>query len=271
MQHTSRTNNQGFTISELLITIMIMTLVLTVFVASLITMINTTAEKKLQLELALRSQSAMERIEQDVRYSFLFLPTIPSGFTDNYGKNNLGTNGVQSWNIAGVPAANNDRVLILKSYATTEPAGLTLRDTVYIKGKTYNCGSQMRYNDQLPYITIYFLRNGDLYRRLLTVGSVDTCRNESQSQRQTCPPENMSGARCQARDEKIASDVSSFSVEYLNANRDPINTIYTSTNPERLIDAETAVVTLEMSRTMSGRAIKNSTVLSITKVNREEK
>ena len=256
-------DQKGFTITELMLVVVVLGIVITGIFTGFIAIYSSSSRDNRQLDLDSTAQLAMGVIERDTRYSVDFKIGISSPFSDPYGPNNSGA----AWDYKGVPASSTSRILILKAYATTQNALSNTREVVYQTG-TFAC-SQKLYNPQLPCTLIYFVRSGTLYRRILTDTTSTVC-NGPQAQKQSCPPE-LSGSWdviCKARDEIIAENVSSFSVDYYSTQ--PLTLIsdaYTSSAPDRLDNADDVNITLTLSKGSSNPVI-SSISLHVAKVNR---
>lgn len=282
MQSMPHSNNSGFTLTELLVTISIMSLILVVFVAGLISMFTVTAREKIVLENNLNMQAGMERLEQDIRYSVEFLPYVKSPFQDPYGQDGRGN----EWSLNGLDNDSSKRVLILKSYSTVGRSFSAKRDLVYINvdpsdPKPQSCSSSNRLlNPKLSYLTIYFIKDGNLYRRLVTDLKTPICNlgkshgtDNKIGQKQTCPPDIPIASRqalCKAQDEIVLRNVSEFNIDYYReGSKNPIDGVYNndSKNPDILFEAESANLSISVSRKFGGKDVTSNMKLKIAKVN----
>jgi len=268
MLPTNRRLSFGVTIIELTVVITILPIIIALFIYAVFASVNASTKSKAQLELDTGVRDAMNVIERDVRYSVAFDKTVPAEYSDPYGPNNSGTNGAEAWNFTGVPAASSDRILILSVPATTQAGVSNAREPVYVDG-SYNCSTERTYNPEHTYITIYFVRGGTLYRRILTDTTTTVC-NGPQNQKQSCPADIYPwNVICEAKDEVIATNVSSFSIDYyVNQVATPISNVYTSSDPDILNTADDAEVTLTLSRQFAGETISGTSTLRIAKVNK---
>jgi hypothetical protein len=199
-----------------------------------------------------------------------FQTGISSPFTDAYGPNDLGSSGAQAWTYKGKSSTN--RVLITQNYATTVNALNTGRQPVFENTAAFNCTTQMSYQPQLVYMTIFFVKNNTLYRRILTDTTTAVCAGNTQQQKQSCPPYIASGsldATCKANDEILATNVTGFSVDYFQIASDGTSTqidpTYASSDPTILTAADYINLTITASANSGGTT--TTMTQRMTKVN----
>src|SRR5690606_29463721 len=108
------------------------------------------------------------------------------------------------------------RVLITRSFSTSTNALDNARQPVFTNTPEFDCATQMYYQPQLTFLSVYFVKNETLYRRVLTDTTTALCHVNAQQQRQSCPPYITSGrhASCQANDEVLLKGVTNFTVAY---------------------------------------------------------
>lgn len=252
MRLTHRTKESGILVIELLLAIIIMSIVLPVFIYFLITTYTESVITSAKTDLFAENSRALRFIEQSVRSGKEFSTGTASPFTDAYGPRNLGIDGSEAWSYKGASAAS--RVLIVKSNAVTSNVLNNLRRPVYKTSPYFSCVSQKEYLPKLEYLSIYFVRDGNLYKRTLTDAVSPLCAGESQAQKQSCPPElsvSSRDASCSASDEILATGVTEFSVSYFqitSENADPIEIdAYSSNDPEVLSVADSISIKLTLS------------------------
>lgn len=273
MRRLSPTNpTAGFTLVELVAALPIIIIVITIFVATLITSLHATTAHKIQLELNNANQYALSTIERDIRYGKEFSSVVPSPFTDPY----LPAAYTNGWTIKGPANAVSGRTLIIKSYATTTNVFNIARKGIYIDEAAYDCSptGTLYLNNLLPYMTIFFVDNGVLYRRLLTDTSTQVCSGQTMHQKQTCPPNiNWISTLCKANDEMIARNVTGLSVEYYAQTDtplpafEPITDAYTSADPALVATAENVNITLTMQKTANSKPVTSQLQLTASMVN----
>jgi len=240
---------RGFTMVEVVIVLVIVGLLFPLF-AFILGMYHDAYYLDDKVKMSAEASQALWYIEDSVRMASTFLTAVPSQYSDPYGPHNLGTSGAEAWSYKGDSVAS--RVLITKNYATTVNALNTGRQPVFENTASFNCTTQMTYQPQLPYVSIYFVRNNTLYFRLAPDKTTALCAGNTQQQKLTCPPYITSGrnAACETNDEVLATNVSNFTVAYYQIVNDGTGTVvqldptYSSTDPTVLASADYAIVTL---------------------------
>lgn len=273
MRHTRffsrRGGESGFTIIELIVVIVILGAVFPLFIALLLNTYSETFRADDKVKMNAQVSQAVWYMEDNVRLASAYLATVPSQFTDVYGPRNAGSSGGEAWSYKGSGATS--RVLITQSYATSANALSSSRQPVFINTPSFNCTTQMYYQPQLTFVTIYFVKDGTLYRRVLTDTSTALCAGNTQQQKESCPPYITSGrdAGCQANDEVLATNVSNFTVKYfqtIQAGSDvPIDPGYSSNDPTILSAADYAEVSITTS--VKDGDVVNTVTQRMAKVN----
>lgn len=275
MQRIRRTkfslgSQKGLTLVELSIVLVIIGLLIPILFVFLVKTYEDVFYLDDKLKTSSQAKQALWFMEDNVRVSKGFLKSVPSPFTDAYGPRDAGSTGNDVWSYKGNTSAS--RVLISSGYSTTTNAFDTGRQPVFIDSPEFNCTTDMHYQPQLTYLSIYFLKDNTLYRRVLTDTTSALCPGNVQQQKQSCPPYIAQGSRhssCQANDEVLLSNVSSFAVQYYQATQDgnsvEIDPTYTSTDPDILASADYVNVTITTS-TMNG-GTTNTYTQRMTKVN----
>lgn len=253
---------------EMMITIGIIALLFPLF-AFILDMYHDSYYLDDRMKMDATSKQALWYMEGEVRTANNFLTAIPSPFTDAYGPHDAGSSGSEAWSYKG--DSSSSRVLIVRNFATTTNALGNGRTAVFENTASFNCTTQMHYQPQLPYITIFYVKNSVLYRRVLTDTTTALCAGNTQQQKQTCPPyiTTSRDATCQANDEVLASQVSSFTVAYYQSSSAgtsvALDPSYTSTDPTILSTADYAIVTL--TSTARNGAVTSTMTQRMTKVN----
>lgn len=262
---------RGFTVVELLIVIVVLGGVFPLLLGLLINTYKDTFFLDDGVKANAQMRQALWYMDDSIRVAGAFRATVPNQFADAYGPHNLGASGGEAWSYKGDSPAS--RVLIVQSYATTVNPLNTGRQPVFIDSSNFNCTTQMYYQPQLTFITIYFVKDKTLYKRILTDTTTPLCSGNTQQQRRTCPAYITSGrhASCQANDETLLTNVGSFSVSYYQNTQDgaavPVDPAYTSNDPDILSAADYALVTLA-THTKSGR-VTGTITQRMTKVNQQ--
>lgn len=262
-------SQKGMTIVEVVVVIVIIGILFPLF-ATIIGLYQSSIQSDDKVKLSGEITQGLRYMDDNVRVANRFMATVPSLYNDNYGPRNTGTSGANAWSYKG--NASNDRVLITQSFATTVNALNTGRQPIFMNTPAFNCTTQMYYQPQLNFVTIYFLRDATLYKRVLTDTTSLVCPGNVQQQRQTCPPEIAPGSRhvsCRANDEILATNVDVFSLEYFQISQAGISTQidpgYTSVDPDILAAADYVNVTI--TKSARGGAVTSTITQRIAKVN----
>ena len=269
-QHTKKLDSQaGLTIVELVVVIVILAVIFPLF-AFILSMYKDTYYLNDKVRMDAETTQAFDYMDDNVRSASAFMATVPSQYSDTYGRNNNGTAGAEAWSYKGGSATS--RVLMTSNYATTANQLNTGRQPVFINTPAFDCSTQMYYQPQLTYVTIYFVKDKTLYKRILTDTTTLLCSGNVQQQKQTCPPYIAPGswnAGCQANDEVLATNVTAFSMAYYRVSQAGVSTqidaSYTSTDPQILATADYAMVTV--TKTARNGNVTSSMTQRMTKVN----
>lgn len=290
MSHTKlRLNDKGFTLIELLVAVILSGIVVTIFIASLMTMVTTAVLQKTQLELSQQIQIALDTIERDIRIANAFDTTpIYSTIEDEYGPENTNQGWSGEWSYKG--NGNNNRALILRHGATTVHPLSINRTPVFARGTlvnpyaeqdvTLNCTvynattsptGALSYNPKLQYYLIYFVRDSTLYRRTLTDTSTALCDGQQQYQKQSCPSiDDTRPASCQANDELIVRNVAEFTIAYYSqddqASPTDINA-YASSDDSILEEIRNVVVSIQLEKTVANEVLHSTLAVRASRVN----
>ncbi|MGE5298940.1 MAG: type II secretion system protein J, partial [Acidobacteriota bacterium] len=259
LRHHSRHARQGFTLVEMLVVAPIIIVVITGLVAAMVAMVGDALTANSRAVTAYDTQDALERIEQDVRTTANFMGTFnyltaPQGRDGNVGAFNFSTN----------------KDLILTQQATTGSPYDSNRTLVYYTDQPAGCSEDLSTNNILSTRTIYFLRNGSLWRRSI----VDAWNNNSVTdsdtvcgkpwQRDSCP--NITGvtlgaapaATCNTYDEELLKNVTAFTPTFYNSNN--VNT----PNP---LSASAVKVVVTTSKVVGGETITQTSTIHAVRRN----
>lgn len=260
---------RGFTVAELMIVIVIIATVFPIFLSLIVNSYQDASYTSDAIDTDNDTKQALWYMEDNIRGAHTFAAAIPSGYSDPYGPHNAGTSGAEAWTYMGDSATS--RVLITVNYSTSTNALNTGRQPVFVNTATYNCTTQIYYQPQLSFVTIYFVKDSTLYRRVLTDTTTALCSGSTQQQSQSCPPYIASGswsALCKANDEVLATQVTSFTVAYYQATQAGSGTLvdpYAAYSSDALDGVDYAEVTLVTST--KGGKVTHTAMQRMTKVN----
>lgn len=254
-----KTEQSGFTLIEILIIAPVVVLVISGFVALMITLVGDVLTTRDQTAMAFETQDALDRIEQDTRLTTQFLDTSGTQIAPQ------GSNA----NFTGTDAFTSTNTLIMGGLATDKNPIDTSRQLIYYAKQPYDCGTQQQiYNRVFQAKIIYFIKDGSLWRRVILPNyNTNASPNDDTVcsvpwQRNSCSPGYGGGTRCETNDTEIMKNVSSFSVKYYET---PKST--TELGSANAPNASTIEVTIAGSKGVVGRTITNSGVVRATKLN----
>lgn len=198
-----RTSNNGFTVPELIVAIVVATIMMVGVVVILVNLSGTGASSIVATTQVRESQTAMDTIKQDVSRStrFLIEPTIVDGDESASPSGN--------WQHVG--SGEDQRTLILELPATDKPIQNPDKQLIYLESNGCPIG-----HDPVQLNVIYFVKNSTLYRRTLIPDPVPGdpyCGGASISQHQTCTTPG-TPTKCSLKDVIVAENVTSFNVHY---------------------------------------------------------
>lgn len=243
----------GFTLIEMLIIAPIALLVITGFIALMVTMVGDVIASRTYNVMTYDIQSALNTIEQDVRLSTQFLNssgTLPSP----QGKDGA---------TAAFTSTSGD--LVLGEIATDKNPIDPTRGLIYYENEPFSCSDPAQvYKNRLFFMTVvYFVRDNSLWRRTyVPTASGTLC--QSPWQVNTCAPD-YSDVRCQTNDSEILKDVKNFSVNYYTNPQDTVAIPSASAS-----DASSIRIAIEGEKTAAGRTIGASSSGRSTKLSAKD-
>ena len=243
----STSSRSGFTLVELLVIAPIALLVITGFIALMVTMVGDVLVSRGSNVMTYDIQNALSTIEDDVRLSTEFLTTTGS-LPSPQGKND---------NTQAFTGSSSE--LILGEIATDKNPIDPLRRFVH-----YNtplaCGSDQEYQNRLFFVTVvYYVKGGSLWRRTYVPTPAGTlCKTPWQVN--TCSPD-YTAARCQANDSEVLKDIKSFNIDYFVDPED-----VAEVGPSLAGNASTLQVTIEGEKIVAGRTINATSTSRVTKL-----
>lgn len=252
-------SSRGFTVIELLIaTALIATVGMTLFEILWNMTIGNDADRA-RATLTYQKEAALNLIEPDVRLTEAFLAAPSSNMVDNNAPVPSG-----GWYYAG--SSNIARTLILEEYSTDINPLDSNREPVY-EGATGSAAcqpSQYGSDPVMTYNTVYYLNGTTLYRRrLVDATGIAHCNN--QYQQQSCAP-FAPVAGC-PNDEKIADNVTNFSIDYYADSTSPALDAYGTGGSELLASARFVVINLTLSETVANQPVVTSSSFKVAKLN----
>lgn len=228
-------------------------LVITGFIALMVTMVGDAIVSRSQNVMTYDVQSALSAIERDVRLSTEFLVTT-STLPSPQGKNGA---------TSAFTATSGD--LVLGEIATDKNPIDPTRSFVHYNTPN-SCSSDNAYQNRIFFTTvIYTVRDGSLWRRTYVPAPSGTlCKTAWQIN--TCAPGYSSSAtQCKANDSEILKNVKTFNVEYFINPEDTV-----ALSPASATDASSIRVTIETEQSSAGRTVNATSAGRSTKLTSKE-
>jgi type II secretory pathway pseudopilin PulG len=263
----------GFTLIEMLVVAPILLLMIGVFISGMIRITGDVLLAENASSSTYNIQSAMDRIEQDVKLSSSFLATNNVILVNGQGydsDNGISTPFKNASNTTGT-------MLILHSYTTTNNPLSPVRNIVY-NNTPIDCNNPLVVNNAPTMMnTIYFVKDNILWRRVVANSDYATIGCSVPWQQPSCAT-GVPGTLCKTEDTKLTEGVSAtggFIVKYYpNANSSAAeNTIasdYTKSNSERqaaLNLTKSIGVEIHATSSVTGQAINKVGTMRITRWN----
>jgi len=262
-----RTQNQGFTIVEMLVIVPIVLLTIGAFITIIINMTADVLVTRSANVLAYDIQETLDRIETDVKFSTGFLATndITLQSPQGYG------GGTTAFTNVGA----NGNMLILKTLATTDNPFAVSNSFVYLDDNPNDCASS-QYTNNIPMTTnvIYFVANNTLWRRSVLTSNYTTAGCDTPWQQPSCTPGD-SGTPCVAQDVKLLDGINStdFIMQYFtSASGTEANSIATNTGSsnsarDSALDTTTTVsISINATRSVAGKDVAQSGTIRATRI-----
>jgi prepilin-type N-terminal cleavage/methylation domain-containing protein len=249
--------SRGITLIELLIAMVVISISLLSLLLILTQAMSDARFAAVQTELDSQLSFALTRIEDDVKLASNFSGNVNAPFADSYEP-------TTEWDYTG--DSEDDRVLILSMPATVNRANTPGRILTYRDDAAYNCSSELTLNTVHTYRVVFFVENQTLYKRFLTDTTSPLCN--SQVQKQSCPVDDIGSwpSECEARDEIIAENVDSFSVDYaFGGETSAISSQYS--DPAFIQKAKAAIVTIGLRSGPGESAAVSSATLRMARLN----
>lgn len=251
MQYTHHNEQRGFTIVELLIVTPMVILVVALMIGYSVSLTGDALVSRERTNTTFVAQNALNRIEQDVRLSYLLYATSGT-LTSPQGSNN-GFTGTSAF-------ANPASYLVLGQYATSTSPNSRDRALIYYANRPNACGANQEYNESMKIMVIYYLDGTTLKRRTVLPSYVSSDICGTPWQRNSCKTGLSTSDQCRATDEVIAEDVSSLSFAYYNAASD------TDTIDEPTEETTTVLATMTVSKSVAGRTASSTNVIRVSAI-----
>lgn len=265
MRHMRHFSEDGFTIVELTVVMVIIAMVVGVFSQMLISANQSASISRARVDINRNLHNAMDAIETDVRRTLRFKVSGYDGY-DTFAKDEIFYGMRQEWTY-------NRNTLILLQYVTTVSSGSDTREIVYLRTPRFDCAANKTQQPKYKKIVIYFLKYGQLRRRVVYNDLIDTygnlhtgvpanyfCMNSTDANKLEIR------TRTVHHDSIIATGVSEFKVDYYEGDVLVADQYSAPATSLRVLDAANGIkVTLKI-QSLRGQ-VSDSQTLMIRKTN----
>ncbi len=274
--------SRGFTLVEMIVVAPIVILLIGAFIALLVNLTGEVMSSRGANVLAFDVQSALNRIEQDVKLSTTFigetnidLATTKQGF----GTSTTAGSTVKFTNngTGGSPAS-----IILNALVTTTNPVSSSSQLVYKPNTPNNCNDPLEYSKNTPMTMniVYFIQNNTLWRRVIMPDDYASagarCGSDAPWQIPTCINGYVPASLpfCKANDERILDDITQtgFVFNYYRA-ADTASPDATAKGSGTIATRNTALqsdttieVTLTSGKAIAGRDVSKTSTLRVTRL-----
>lgn len=249
---------RGFTLIEILVIAPVVILVISGFVALMITIVGDVLVSRDQSNMSYEIQDGLDRIEQDIRLTTQFLVTsgtqvAPQGSDSSF---------------AGTAAFTSTNSLVMGGLATDKNPTDNTRKLIFYAKQPNDCGAQEIYNRVFQSKIIYFIKDGSLWRRtILPNNNTNAIPNDDTVcaapwQQNSCSPGYSLATRCQTNDIEITKNVKTFTVKYLSSAGST-----TDLGAAQAPSANAIEVQINGEKTTAGRTVATSGNIRGTKLN----
>ena len=173
MRRMWRSNEDGFTLVELAMVMVIIAMVVGVFSQMLISSNQSASISKAKVEISRKMHNSMDAIETDVRQAPRFKVSSYDGEDTFATDKNFPGATPREWGYRSNPYSSGaitdpeKNSLILLQYATNMGRGADSREIVYLRTPKFDCNSNKTQQPKYKKIVIYFLKNGEFHRRTI--------------------------------------------------------------------------------------------------------
>ena len=251
MQTNKTIKQAGFTLIELLVVAPLVILLIGVMIGYISAVTGDGLKSQQQNSLAYETQAALDDIDTTSAKALSFKSSTPSNTPAPQGP----SDGAGSF-------ASSANVLVLESIALTANSSNDSRTPVYSEGNATSCDTA---SAPYTYYTAYFLSNGSLYKRII-LPKTPVCPAATPQQKNSCSAIIMQGSskgNCQVEDEKLADNITTFDISYLN-DAGNITTFASSTTINIKINAQKSVAGSVLTYAGSFRSKKQNSFLAST-------
>ncbi|MEO6109729.1 MAG: fibronectin type III domain-containing protein [Candidatus Saccharimonadales bacterium] len=263
-----RTSQKGFTLIEILIIAPIVILTIGAFLTVIISVTGEVLASRGSNQLTYNVQDTMNRIEQDVKLSSVFLaqnnitPASPQGYND------------ATSNFTNVGGATGP-MLILNVLVTNDNPLTLGSGVVYLSNQPNGCGTALVQNNvPMTMNVIYYIKGTTLWRRTVMPSNYASTGCSTPWQRPSCSV-GYTDPFCKTNDVRLVDGVnpSSFFIQYFTTTNATLpNTVASNTSSSvtdrntALFSTPTVVVSLTANQVVAGRTIERAATMRATRL-----
>lgn len=235
----------GFTVVELIVVITVLGILAGILFTTFDDLYQSNVKAIATTTQVSDTRAALRTVEDNLTLSSGVLATFTPSSSPLGADNNTA-----DWRYDDPTTGSAGQALISQSYASNGDPQNTSRSLIIDSTSPNGCTSAST-SVFVKNTTVFFVRNGELYRRTLTGGNA--CPSTpSMYQKQTCG-RGISAAVCQATDALLLTDVSKFTINYYASATDtiPIDVKSASASTD-IATAKALDITIETTRLISG-------------------
>lgn len=252
----TKQESAGFTLVEILVVAPIVMLSITFMIALMVSLVGSVMTSKERSAIIYDTQSTLNTIEQDIITAGAF-NSNSGALISPQGRDDL----TAAW------TTSQDSAFIIEGFASDKNPLDTARKPIFYMNKPNACGTAENMNTPFTINTIYYLRNGSLWRRTyLPTYNTNTGAPDANTvcaapwQRNSCKVGYTDTTRCKTNDVEVLKGVTNFTVSYYES-----STATATTTPD---NATVVNVSITVSKTVSGNTITNTSYLKVAKQNK---
>lgn len=203
MSHPLRNHTSaGFTLIEMLVVAPVIIILIGVMIVMISSVTGDSLQARARNTVIYQTQDTLDGIGAEVARATAFLTTTGTLVSPQ------GSNG----STAAFTASSS--VLIMNTPATDVNPIDSVREPIYYNSPSSCSSASVIDNGAYPVTSVYFVSSGTLWKRTILPSTGTPC--STPWQRASCATSATLTGVCKAYDEKLAENVTSFSIQYLN-------------------------------------------------------
>lgn len=269
---TKKRREHGFTLVEVAVVVPMIIVIVIGILSMLVILVRSNVVQSTRSSLVNDTRIALGSIEKDTDASDLFFPdTLPSATYKDFNEPGLtGTYKTYGTLASGASSTNLNTLFIQTYNQILDPQDTTNTKAIAaFKGASPCSATSMSSTNIAPMAALYFVKNGVLYRRIITDRTNPALCGTGPLVRQTCPTGSDANVpQCLRKDTALLDNVSQFKVDYyLNAYDVSALNAYVASPSPTIDQAKSILVTVSSSATASGTRVSHTVSLRVTRLN----